>query len=131
MRVIITGSRDWTEPHIVRGILDRLNEAHPEDLIVVHGACPTGVDFYADRWCHWNGLHPVTFPADWRKLGPKAGPIRNTAMVNAGADLVIGFPMPGSVGTWDCMDAARAAGLTVINLGWPRRWQAPALFPTN
>jgi hypothetical protein len=32
--------------------------------------------------------HPVT-DADWKRLGKRAGPLRNSAMVRAGADLCI------------------------------------------
>jgi hypothetical protein len=51
---------------------------------------------------------------------PKAGPRRNAAMLTSGlisdlpADLVLGFPLPGSWGTKSCMALAAATGIPVI-----------------
>lgn len=120
MRVIITGSRFWEHGGHVFNILDHLKTAHGDDLTVVHGACPTGADWYTEVWCRRNDHTPVRFPAEWGKHRRGAGPIRNRDMVNAGADLVIAFPNPVSEGTWHCMDTAAKAGITVINLGWKR-----------
>lgn len=96
MRVIVCGSRDWTDKATVWRELDRLlaKEAHPNkcgNLIIVHGKCPTGADYFAELWCQRNGVAPVHFHADFDKLGPSAGPRRDKEMAKAGADLCLGF----------------------------------------
>ena len=56
------------------------------------------------------------WPADWDTHGKRAGMIRNQEMVDwvltqDGVKLCIGFPTRSSVGTYDCMERARAAGI--------------------
>ena len=63
-----------------------------------------------------------TYPADWNKLGPAAGPLRNTEMVDTlvpGRDVVL-FAHPNlsdSKGTGDSVNKAQKAGLQVFNAG--------------
>ena len=52
------------------------------------------------------------YPADWKKYGYKAGPLRNTQMLVEGKPtLVIAFP--GGSGTADMVRQARQAGVEV------------------
>lgn len=123
-RVIVTGSRLWRWPEVVHGALNAtLGELGR--LTVVHGGCPRGADAAASGWAvsAWarrfdTGLE--VWPADWEQHGKAAGPRRNTAMVAAGADLVLAFPLGASVGTRGCMRLAAAAGIEVRDLGAQR-----------
>jgi len=114
VRVIVTGSRALTDRDLVWEALAVARwELGP--LIVVHGAAP-GADTLAALWVEQHpGLDCAEEPhrADWARLGRGAGPIRNQAMVDAGAVLCIGFPVSGSRGTRDCMRRAEAAGIPV------------------
>lgn len=121
-RVIVTGSRHWSERTIIEGSLSIVAAFVPGFLVVVHGWCPTGADKMADDWAlAEHSLDkavrlPERFKANWGIEGNQAGGIRNQRMVNAGADLCLGFPLPGSVGTFDCMRRAQQAGITTINM---------------
>ena len=108
MRVIVTGSRNWTNTHAVGAELVIL----PPWSIVVHGGA-RGADECAEREAVKEGLRTEVFEADWKRYGKAAGAIRNQAMVDAGADLVLAFPLEGSRGTWDCVRRAEAAGIPV------------------
>lgn len=117
-RLLITGTRENGEV-IRRHVWEVLSAfTHSDDfplgrtLTVVHGQCPRGgVDLYADQWAqHW-GYLPEPHPADWRRHGRRAGPIRNKAMVDTRPDYCIGFPGPGSKGTWGCLQQAVDAGI--------------------
>lgn len=56
-----------------------------------------------------------SMPAPWNELGNAAGPIRNQAMVDKGADLCIGIVTTiESVGTRDCLERARLAGIPTL-----------------
>jgi hypothetical protein len=107
----------------------------------VHGACPTGADRLASKFCEdeawWfdnqgRALVEESHPADWDRCSlpscapqhrkrrgrsgsycPDAGPARNQAMVDLGADLMIAFPLGRSHGTYDAMRRAHAAGIEV------------------
>lgn len=125
MRILVTGSRSWTDEHVVHAELDRLHELHGP-LTIVHGACPTGADFFASTWAI--GKRDVTVErhrADWKQLGRSAGPERNARMVDLGADVCLAFigrctsprcSQPGrhdSHGATGCAELAEAAGIPV------------------
>jgi len=122
MRILITGSRDWDDFHAVENsILGALYDAevspYDDDIVVVHGACPTGADAAADQVGRLWAFGVEAWPADWTSHGKAAGPIRNQQMVNAGADLCLAFPLGESRGTRDCVRRADAAGIPVLNYG--------------
>ncbi|QEQ93849.1 DprA-like DNA processing chain A [Streptomyces phage Maya] len=118
MRVLVTGSRDWSDRDAVWDALDDILGAHQE-LTLVHGDCPTGADRYADDWAldiqMLYGEDVVSIerhPADWngpRKRG--AGFARNAEMVKLGADLCLAFIRNESNGATHCSELAEKAGI--------------------
>lgn len=117
-RVLVTGSRYWPDPQAVRQALDdAYADATSRPFILIHGDCATGADRHAHLWavqaaatCN---VIEEAHPADWRTHGKAAGPIRNEAMVDAGADLVLAFLLPNSRGTKHAVQLAEAAGIPV------------------
>ena len=115
MRVLITGTRDtgaWvlkvdTELRRICGIYGR------ENVTVVHGDCPSGIDKAAQVVCEREGITSERHPADWKRYGKVAGPMRNQKMVSLGADIVLAFPKGASRGTRDCIERAVIGGLDV------------------
>lgn len=124
-RILITGTRQ-NGPEIKGQVWRTLDSAsfwvaQRNRLIVVHGQCPAGgVDKYAEDWAIARGHQAERHPADFSK-GRQAGPLRNAEMVAAGAQVCIGFPGPGSRGTWDCLRRAVDAGIptSVVPVGNP------------
>ncbi len=122
LRLIVCGSRDWTDREAVFDALDSaLNDAHirsgkPRTLTVVHGACPTGADKFADEWCALHGVAVERHSADWSGgFGGAAGPLRNRRMANRGADLCLAF-WDGKTkrsGTLNMITEATLAGIPV------------------
>jgi hypothetical protein len=114
-RVLVTGSRDWAPVTLIESILTRLKARHGSALIVAHGACPTGIDVTFRRACETMGIGEQRYPAAWETQGKAAGPIRNTAMVQAGADVCLAFSrkLTESRGTSDCVRKAISAGIPV------------------
>lgn len=111
MRVLVTGSRDWTDARAVAsvlGALDTMGGPH----VLIHGAC-RGLDLMAAQVARRLGWTVESHPADWATHGKAAGPLRNQEMVNTGADICLAFPLPESRGTRDCMERARLAGIPV------------------
>jgi len=133
--VLVTGSRDWRGKAVVWEALSDV-AAHSSDpldeMVVVHGNCPTGADAIADLWAVDHDLDPERHPANWLLHGRAAGLRRNTQMVRAGADICLAFSGPcrkdtcpvlrlhGSHGTQDAIDKARRAGIpvTIFKEGW-------------
>jgi hypothetical protein len=107
-RVLITGSRTWTDTTVLRAALAQM--WHP-DTILVSGACPRGADHLAEQcWTRWDGT-VEQWPADWHHHGRSAGFRRNLAMVAAGADVCLAFIHAHSPGASHCAAAARRAGI--------------------
>lgn len=122
-RILVTGTRE-NSPEIRDLVWQTLDSAsfwaaQHHRIIVVHGQCPVGgVDKDADDWATARGHQAERHPA--RRVGRRfLGPERNTEMVAAGADVCIGFPGPGSRGTWDCLRKAVDAGIptSVVPVG--------------
>jgi len=112
MRILITGSRRWTNAAVIRDILTAQFETHP-DAVLVHGGA-VGADTLAGMvWTKLGGSDPEVHRADWAKFKRAAGPVRNQEMVDAGADVCLAFLMPDSFGTEDCVRRARKAGIKV------------------
>ncbi|GAB36469.1 DUF2493 domain-containing protein [Gordonia otitidis] len=115
MRVLITGSRHWTDRATIRDAITAATRAVPaSEVTIVHGDCPYGgADLIAADVATELGMRVEAHPADWKRLGKAAGPHRNQLMVDRGADVCLAFPEQGSRGTWDCVRRARTAGIPV------------------
>lgn len=114
MRIVITGSRSWTDENLIQETLAKL----PLWAVIVHGLCPKGADEIADRQARLLGLGVERYPADWQRyhrLGKKnpAGVIRNQEMLDSNPELVIAFWDGQSPGTKHCIQEARKRGIPV------------------
>jgi YspA, cpYpsA-related SLOG family len=110
-RILITGSRDWTDAETIRAAIRQAALRQP-DAIVVHGAA-RGADLLASAAARALGLREERHPAQWQKLGKVAGPVRNQEMVRLGADVCLAFIKDGSRGASHCAALAEKAGIPV------------------
>lgn len=110
-RVLVTGSRRHSDVALHRTWLAKVDAAWGR-CTLVSGACPSGTDLLCEQEATRLGWAVERHPADW-SMGGRAGPLRNQSMVDLGADVCIAFPLPGSRGTWDCVNRAKAAGIPV------------------
>jgi hypothetical protein len=122
-RVIVFGSRNWPAEYV--GYIHNRIKQLPHGTVVVHGACPSGADAIADYAAVLYGFTVERHPAIWKpdgRLGRTdyaAGPRRNKHMASLGADLAIGFRMPGkSNGTDHMADECELARIPVERHGW-------------
>jgi hypothetical protein len=120
--VLVTGSRDWSEPEPMRARLS----LYPSGTILLHGACGKWKTvngrrllFGADLWADLIGRKEfghVPWPlAYFDDLGLAGGPVRNAALV---AHLLVfhrfrfrcaveAFPLGIAKGTTDCVKKVR------------------------
>lgn len=115
MRILITGSRNWSDESVIENAILDLNNWYPldwDETVIVHGAAP-GADALARRFAVKADLTQDPHPADWGRYGKAAGPKRNQEMVDLGADVVLSFMEPESKGTRHCTAQALKAGLPV------------------
>jgi len=127
MRLLVTGSRDWEgvyatqRIHTILNMVLALADTLGQKLTVVHGNCPTGADRVIDAWALRRedaGVSVERHPADWHLHGKAAGPRRNEAMVDLGADMCIGFLKDNSSGTRNTLALARNKGISTFTVHW-------------
>lgn len=112
VRVLVTGSREWSDPNAARKMIaDRLFDL-PVDSVVVHGAA-RGADRFAHQEAQKLGLLVEPHPADWERYGKSAGFRRNAEMVSLGADICLAFWNGKSNGTKHTIELAQKAGIPV------------------
>jgi hypothetical protein len=116
-RVIVTGSRYLADRSLMLHTLAAVRSQFGQDTVIVHGGAK-GADTLAADCADELGLKTEAWPADWKTHGRSAGPKRNQAMVNAGADMCIAFLVEGQPcnGTRDCARRARLARIQTVYL---------------
>jgi DNA polymerase-3 subunit epsilon len=140
MRILITGSRVFSELDTIRAALvtashDHLAAGHhPSTITVVEGDAK-GADSLSEIAARELGFTVEKHPAIWRPNGvynPAAGPERNQRMVDLGADICLAFPQTDekNIGTNHCIRAARAAGIPVT-VNQSRATAAVVALPTD
>jgi hypothetical protein len=132
MRVLVTGSRDWSDGKTLHHALTYTyldwKESRPgnEDFVVVHGAA-RGADTLAGTWVGTIGrmdshIKVEEHPADWARYGNVAGHKRNQEMLDTGIDLVLAFQVDKSPGTKGCVKMAKRMDIPVKEFSPPKLW---------
>jgi hypothetical protein len=113
-RILLTGSRDWTNERHIRVVLFHWGRTFPAATLV-YGGCRGADRMAADIWTGWHW--PVELHlAPWGEHGRAAGPIRNQHMVSLGADLCLAFLCAQSRGTRHCAALAEQAGIPTVRI---------------
>lgn len=112
-RILVTGSRDWSDTDTICDALDAASHAGSSEIRLVVGDCSTGADRIAYQWATAAMVPIDIHRADWSSHGKAAGPRRNAAMVATGADLCLAFIKGGSRGASHTVALARRAGIPV------------------
>ncbi len=118
LRVLICGSRNWTDKRRIGRYLDTLMDEEGYEashITIIHGACK-GADYHAGMEAKGRGMNVLEFPAKWSSLGLAAGPKRNQQMLDEGKpDRIVAFHenITSSKGTKDMVTRSEIAGLPV------------------
>jgi len=116
MRILVTGSRDWTDDKAIAEALLETRSPHPQRITVVHGGA-RGTDLLAHYWATKWGWITEAHPAG---PDPKA---RNQRMVDLGADVCLAFATRWASDTGHCARAARRAGIHTVDYGVSTRME--------
>lgn len=108
-RILVTGSRDWTDWPKIYSVLEEY--AWMGDVTLISGACPTGADKLAENFAQWIGWTIERHPADWSQYKKRAGFVRNDEMVKTGADRCFAFIKNDSRGATMCAELALKANI--------------------
>lgn len=115
--VLVTGGRKYGLGDHAEGrrqrthIYDSMDaiKAHYGEIMVICGGAPGLDSVVSELWCNDKDVHCAKVKAIWNKLGPSAGPIRNSMMLKLRPDVCVRFP--GGVGTADMAAKAQRAGI--------------------
>lgn len=112
-KLVVAGSRTFSDFNRLSADLDHLlSQKSPNEIEIVSGGA-TGADALAERYARSRGFAFRAFPADWRRWGKFAGPIRNRQMAEY-ADALVVYWDGRSRGSADIISSASAAGLRVV-----------------
>lgn len=115
MRVLVCGGRGYSGRNRVARQLDAVRVSCPHDSMTVIQGGATGADQLAREWCIAQCVPYINVPANWKRDGRAAGPIRNQRMLDdCKPDLVLAFP--GGSGTADMVERAQRAGVRVLEI---------------
>ncbi len=109
-RILFSGGADSDAHAAIWDVLDRTRARHP-DMILMHGATPTGAERAAACWAENRGVMQVAFRPDWSKHGKAAPFKRNDRMLHAMPVGIILFPGTGIQD--NLADKAKKLGLPV------------------
>lgn len=112
-RIIIAGSRDFSDYKLLCESLDELIAGFGENAIeFVSGTC-RGADRLGERYAKEKGFPVKRFPANWGTYGKRAGVLRNAQMADY-ADTLIAFWDGMSRGTKNMISEAGRKHLKVF-----------------
>jgi len=80
MKLVIAGSRVFNNLEKVKEIIEIAVSAMEKPVTTVLCGCAQGVDIAGAEWASERGIKVDYYPADWKKFGKAAGPIRNKKM---------------------------------------------------
>lgn len=126
-KIIVAGSRSFSDYSLMVRTLDRLLiNKDPHEIQIVSGTAP-GADRLGERYASETRLALKKFPADWERLGKRAGFVRNEAMASY-ADALVLFWDGQSRGSAHMLQVAQSQGLAVrvVHFGSPSSPQPPS-----
>lgn len=110
MKLIVAGSRNYTDKEKVFKCLDILHNTIPITCII--SGLAKGPDLFGKQWAISRGVPVEEFPADWDTYGKRAGYMRNEQMAAHGTHL-LAFWDGASRGTGHMIGIAKNKGLQV------------------
>jgi hypothetical protein len=116
-KLIVAGGRDFNDYKLLSRKVSAIrkvvwSEFLADDLEIVSGGA-RGADRLGERWAKENHASMKQFPADWDRLGKRAGFVRNEQMAKY-ADSLIAFWDSKSAGTGHMINLARKYKLNVM-----------------
>jgi hypothetical protein len=110
LRLVVTGGRAFFD---YAKISDALSQFRGP-VVLAHG-CARGADELCGRYANEHGWEVRRFPADWNRLGKRAGVLRNQQMIDEfRPDVAVAFP--GGRGTADMVRRLKAADIATMEV---------------
>ena len=98
-RIVVAGCRNDENYDDAKSYIERcIRRIRKEYTLIFLSGSGKGADQLGERYANENGFRVECYPADWKKYGKRAGPMRNLQMARA-CDYVICFWDGKSPGT--------------------------------
>ncbi len=110
-RIVIGGYRNFNDYEVFKAFVNSCI-GDENEITVLSGHCK-GADLMAEQYAEEKGFATEIYPADWKKYGRAAGPIRNKQMVEK-ADIVIAFTCDRATGTKNLISHAQKLGKKIF-----------------
>ena len=113
MKVGIVGYRFFNDYNLFE---KSINDLNLNITTIISGGCQ-GADKLAEEYAKKYNIPMIIHCPNWSKYGNKAGPIRNTTIIND-SDYLIAFLSPKSKGTYDSINKAKnkKIPITILNI---------------
>ena len=108
-KLIVAGSRDFTEYSFLKQRLEHLLQFITDEIEIVSGRA-RGADLLGERFAKEKGYKIAEFPANWERDGKIAGFLRNTEMAKY-SDACVVFWKNKSKGSKHMIDQANKFNL--------------------
>ena len=106
----IVGSRNFNDYNLFKILIDEYIEDNGKPSKIISGGA-SGADSLAKRYAIENNIDLIEYKPDW-SLGKKAGPIRNSKIVE-NCDCIIAFPSRSGRGTQDTINKSQNKNIPV------------------
>ena len=103
LKILICGGRHFCNYALLESIADNVIKGQNfSEIEIVSGHC-IGADRMGEEYAKRRNYALKIFPAEWKKYGKRAGPIRNKQMIDYIAEfenkIVVAFTGPNTKGT--------------------------------
>lgn len=130
LRVIIAGGRDFENYRLLEEKVQEVLEVHgyfdnvDVEAEIISGAAK-GADSLGERYAREHRIPVKRFPADWKRHGRYAGPLRNEQMADYASEegykgILVAFWDGGSRGTRNMISQAKQRNLLVRVVSYDR-----------
>ena len=121
-RLLITGSRTWSDVAVIEREFGVVAEHEGSNVVLVSGGAK-GADTLCEQVAEKLGWTIERHLPDW-SVGKRAGFDRNKVMVDSGADFCLAFILDESAGASQCSRIAKEAKIPTkpIKVTSPKNW---------
>lgn len=118
LRILVCGGRHFNDYDLLENTINGvIAENGCENIEIVSGHC-VGADRLGELYAKKHNAQVKIFPAEWKKYGKRAGPMRNKQMVDYISDfknkIVVAFVRANTKGTRNTISLAKRANIRVI-----------------
>ena len=120
LHILVCGGRHFDDYDLLEKIIDDVvSQSGCNDIEIISGHC-AGADRLGELYAERHNALSKIFPAEWKKYGKCAGPIRNKQMIDYISEfehkIVIAFTSANTKGTKNTIALAKKTNIPIIEM---------------